>query len=401
MAQGHHAGDDSPKRSPARFRWGLIFIALAAAGLMLWLQKGTGRTAKAAPVQAIPVSTATVRAESVQVSIVALGSAQSWQGVTIRAQVNGKLQKVAVQEGSEVKIGDLIALIDPSPYQALLTQAQGALQRDEAQLAISRIDLKRYSELVEQDSIARAQMDTQQSLVKQLEGTVLIDKGAVEAARVNLAYCRITSPVAGRVGVRLVDAGNLVSTADTGGIVTINQMVPMAVTFSVPEADFQRLSQASNAFSQPLNALAFSQDSGAALGTGVLNVSDNHVDPGSGTVQLKARFANADRQLWPGQFVNVRVALNSIPKALTVPTEAVNRGPSGTFVYIVSSDNKAVVRPVTVGFAQEETSIISSGVVAGETVITDGQISLKPGSAVAVRESASKGGSASLEGPKS
>jgi multidrug efflux system membrane fusion protein len=375
------------RRSP-HFRWGLVVIALIAAGLMLWLQKGGGKTAKVPAPQVVPVSTAVARSDKIRVSVAALGAAQSWQGVTIRAQVNGKLQSVSVQEGSEVKVGDLIAQIDPAPYQALLTQSQGALERDEAQLAIARIDLKRYQDLVEQDSIARSQMDTQGALVKQLEGTVLIDKGSVDAARVNLNYCRITSPVAGRVGVRLVDAGNLVSTTDTGGIVTINQMVPMAVTFAVPEGDFQRLSEASSAFSQPLNAQAFSQDSGAPLGDGILSVTDNHVDPASGTVQLKAKFPNTSRKLWPGQFVNVHVILNSIADAIVVPNTAVNRGPNGTFVYVVGADNKAVVRPITLAFTQDELSVIKSGLAAGETVITDGQISLKPGTSVSVRNGA-------------
>ncbi len=369
-----------------RFRWGLVVVALAAAGLMLWLQKGGGRSARPVAPQVVPVSTARVRGDDVQVKVSALGAAQSWQGVTIRAQVNGKLLKVAVQEGSEVKEGDLIALIDPAPFQAVLTQARGALERDQAQLAIARIDLKRYQDLVAQDSIARSQMDTQDALVKQLQGTVLIDQGAVDSASVNLQYCRITSPVTGRVGVRLVDAGNLVSTTDTGGIVTINQIVPMAVTFSVPEGDFMRLSDASAGFTHSLEVQASSQDTGADLGVGILNISDNHVDPSSGTVQLKARFANVDRKLWPGQFVNVRVALRSLTKAITVPSTAVNRGPDGSFVYVVGIDQKATVRPVTVAFTQDEVSVIGSGLTVGEMVVTDGQISLKPGSLVSVRD---------------
>ena len=373
---------------PRSRHWGLLAVALVAMGLIYWLARGRHTPGSATADPAIAVTTAQARLSDVAIAITELGAAQAWQGVTIRTQVNGRLQRVAVQEGAEVKAGDLIAEIDPAPYKAILTQAQGALERDKAQLDIARIDLDRYTHLVAEDSIAHQQLDNQQALVKQLEGTVMIDQGAVAAAQVNLDYCRISSPVTGRVGVRLVDAGNLVATTDSGGIITINQLVPMAVTFSVPQADFQRLSDVSEGFRHPLAAEAFSQDTAAPLGSGELTVADNHVDPATGTVQMKARFPNPDRKLWPGQFVNVRLTLKVLPGALIIPSGAVNRGPQQTFVYVVGPDHIAQVRPITVTLIQDATAIVGSGLRPGENVVTDGQMSLRPGLSVVVRSSA-------------
>jgi membrane fusion protein, multidrug efflux system len=364
----------------------LLALAVMAGVLLYWL---AGRHSLVTVAEEIPVavSTAHVRVADVSIAITELGAAQAWQSVTIRTQVNGRLRRVVVSEGAEVKAGDLIAEIEPAPYQAVLTQAQGALHRDQAQLEIAHLDLDRYTHLVAEDSIARQQLDTQGALVKALEGTVLIDQGSVAAAQVNLDYCRIRSPVTGRVGVRLVDAGNLVATVDIGGIVTINQLVPMAVTFSVPQADLQRVSDASDEFRRPLATTAFSQDSGEPLGMGEVTIADNHVDPSTGTVQMKARFPNADRKLWPGQFVNVRMRLKTLPQSMTIPSAAVNRGPQETFVYVVGADRIAVTRPVTVTLIQDSQAVIASGLKSGESVVTDGQMSLKSGTRVIVRES--------------
>jgi multidrug efflux system membrane fusion protein len=317
--------------------------------------------------------------------ITALGAAQPWSAVTIHAQVSGKLLSVAFQEGAYVKAGQLLAQIDPAPYKAALLQAQGALRRDQALLENAKIDLARYQKLAAQDSISGQQVDTQAALVKQDEGVVLIDQGAVDTAQINLNYCRITSPTNGRVGVRLVDPGNLVSTSDTTGIVTVNQISPIAVTFTVPEGDFQRLSQASDSFRNPMPTQAFSQESNTLLDSGQLSVADNHVDSTTGSVTLKARFDNATQSLWPGQFVNVRLTLQVLPGAIIIPAAAVNQGPKGAYVYVVGADNKVVLRPVSVVTTQDTTAVIKSGLNAGETVVTDGQMSLKPGAVVATR----------------
>jgi multidrug efflux system membrane fusion protein len=218
----------------------------------------------------------------------------------------------------------------------------------------------------------------------------MVDKGSVAAAQVNVNYTRILSPVTGRVGVRLVDAGNLVSVNDTTGIITINEVTPIAVTFTVPQGDFQRLANLSNGFSKPLATQALSQETGAPLGVGQLNVTDNHVDPSTGTVQMKARFPNADRKLWPGQFVNVRLTVQTLQHAVTVPASAVNQGPNGPFVFVVN-DDRARVQPVKVTTTQDLTAVIQDGIKPGDTVVTDGQLSLRAGSKVRARGEAGGG----------
>jgi len=369
-----------------RLHWGLLAVLAVLIALIYWLAAGRRKEVHEVAAPAVAVAVVRARLADVPIALTELGAAQAWQAVTIRAQVNGRLQRVAVQEGSEVKEGDLIAEIDPAPYKAMLTQAQGALERDKAQLEIARLYEGRYADLMKEDSIAQQQLDNQRALVKQLEGTVLIDQGAVASAQVNLDYCRINSPVTGRVGVRLVDAGNLVSTTDIGGIITINQLAPMAVTFSVPEADFQRLSDASEGFRRPLVTQAFSQDSGVALGSGELTVADNHVDSSTATVEMKARFPNTDRKLWPGQFVNVRLTLNVLPGSLIIPYTAVVHGPDQTFTYVVGSDLKAEVRPIKVTLVQEQNAVIAAGLAPGERVVTDGQMLLRPGSSVVMHD---------------
>jgi multidrug efflux system membrane fusion protein len=227
-------------------------------------------------------------------------------------------------------------------------------------------------------------VDTQAALVDQLEGAVMLDRGAVASAQVNLNYTRIVAPISGRVGVRLVDAGNLVGTGDTAGIVTINQISPIAVTFTLPQGEFQRLSQVSEGFSKPLVTEAYGQESGDLLDTGELVVVDNRVDPATATVQLKARFANAKHHLWPGQLLNVRLTLQTLRDALALPTIAVNQGPKGPFAYVIENDT-AVVRPLVVDLRQDDFTTVKSGVQPGDTVVIEGQGSLRPGAKVSVR----------------
>ncbi len=375
-----------------RFPWGFLIVGAILIALLVWLAIGNKKPAKTNPTPTVAVTTSKAMVKDFPVVVTALGAAQAWQGVTIRAQVNGRLLTVPVQEGSTVKKGQLIAEIDPAPYKAALLQAQGAERRDEAALDQARIDLQRFQTLLTQNSIAKQQVDTQDALVKQLEGTVMLDKGTVAAAQVNVNYTRIVSPVDGRVGVRLVDAGNLVSTQDTGGIITINEVTPIAVTFTVPQGDFQRLAALSGGFSKALATDALSQETGAALGTGELVVADNHVDPSTGTVQMKARFPNSDRKLWPGQFVNVRMTVQTLEHAVTVPATAVNQGPNGPFVFVVNQGT-ASIQPVKVVTTQDFTAVIQDGVKAGDTVVVDGQLSLRPGSKVRARaDGASAGG---------
>jgi multidrug efflux system membrane fusion protein len=364
----------------------LALLAVPLGLLVLWAVLAGRKPEKVVKVPVVPVSVAAVSVRDWPVSLSALGAALPWQGVTIRAQVNGVLKRVAFQEGTFVQKGALLAEIDSAPYRAALMQAKGALQRDAAVLEEARLDLKRYRALAAQDSIAQQQVDAQAALVKQDEGTVRLDQGAVAAAQVNVDFCRITSPVAGRVGVRLVDPGNVVSTTDATGLVIVNQITPIAVTFNVPEGDFQHLVEASDSFTQPLQTRAYSQENGEALGVGVLSIADNHVDQTTGTVQMKARFPNLDRRLWPSQFVNVRLTLKTLPRALLMPSAAVNQGPSGAFAYVVGPGETVSVRPLKVSFVQDGMAVITSGVRPGELVVTDGQMLLKPGARVAIHQ---------------
>jgi len=365
-----------------RFRWGFIALGILLILLILWLVFGHQAPKPKGP-PPVAVTVAKVTVQDVPTSITALGAAQAWQGVLINPQISGRLTYVA-PEGVDVKAGDLLVAIDCGPYQAALTQAVGALKRDQALLAGAQVDLARYKTLVGQNSIARQTYEDQLATVNQDQGTVVADEGSVKAAQVNVNFCRIPSPVAGRVGVRLVDPGNIVTTALTTGIISVNQVEPIAVTFTIDQGDFQRLVQVSHGFTTPLTAEALSQETGADLGSGELLIADNHVDQNTGTVEMKARFANATRQLWPGQFVNVKLTLQVLPNAITVPSIAVNQGPKGAYVYVVGPGRKAIAQPVTVIASEGGNSVIQSGLKAGQLVVTDGQMTLKSGLTVCV-----------------
>lgn len=388
---------------------------------------------KKAPPHAIPVTAVKAAAQDFQLDVTALGAAQAWTSDMVFAQVSGKLVRVDFTEGSEVKAGQVLAEVDPRPYQAALVQAEGTLARDEASLEGARRDLLRYQHLQVEGGVARQQLEDQQATVGADEGTVEIDRGAVAAAKINLEFCRIVSPVTGRTGVRLVDPGNLVSasgsvssvantssatsaapsvssggsgtSSSTGptttsgssggtGIVVVNQIQPIAVTFTVPQGDFQRLMRASDGFRNPLSVQALSQETGAVLDTGELRIADNRVDQSTGTVELKARFANAGPRLWPGQFVNVRLAFQTLPNATVVPLAAVNRGPQGQYVFVVGADHKAVIRAVTLVTTQGQVAVVKSGVRPGEIVVVDGQMVLNNGSLVRVTHMAPVGNGA-------
>ena len=366
-----------------RRSWVLAGVCAAALTLFGWVLFHK-KPSTQAQLPATAIAVAKVQMRDVLISINALGQAQGWQAVTVRPQVSGKLLRVPVREGSEVAEGALVAEIDPAPFRAALMQSQGALARDQAQLKLAKLKLTLYRQLATQDSIASLDVETQAALVSQLDGDVMLDQGALAAAQVNLDYTRILAPVAGRIGVRLVDAGNLVSTTETGGIVTINQISPIAVTFTLPQGEFQRLSQFSNGFEKPLVTQAFSQESGELLDTGELVVIDNRVDPATATVQLKARFANTHRRLWPGQLLNVKLTLQTVHDALVLPSIAVNQGPNGPFAYVVEN-NLAMLRPLEFDVQQDDITVVKSGVKSGDTVVIEGQGSLRPGAKVAVR----------------
>lgn len=389
-------------------RWIFGLLGCVALALIAWVVFHK-KPQKAAPPPPIPVTAVRAAVRDLPITITALGAAQAWTSDTIFAQVSGKLLSVNFAEGSEVHAGQVLAEVDPAPYQAVLDEAEGTLRRDEAILAGARRDLIRYQHLQQMDSIARQTPEDQAATVAQDEGTVQLDKGTVAAARVNLRWCHIVSPVTGRAGVRLVDPGNLVSasgstastpstaaatsatpaTSTTGsGIVVINQIQPIAVTFTVPEGDFQRLGVLSDGFRKPLAVQAYSQEDGTLLGAGQVRIADNKVDPATGTVELKARFVNDTKKLWPGQFVDVKLATQTIANATIVPTAAINRGPKGTFVFVVGPDNKVVMRPIVTDGAEGTLTAVKSGVRPGEAVITDGQMTLKANSSVRIVQTA-------------
>ncbi len=356
-------------------------IAVALIAVFVWWHRGPNTNARApAP---LPVVAAAATTGDIAITYTALGTVTSLASVTVQSQISGYLASVAFQEGQEVKAGDLLAQIDPRPYQAALDQAEGQLARDQAQLDGARVDLKRYAVLMKQDSIARQTYDDQVATVRQLEGTVRLDQGAVDTARVNLAYCRITAPAAGRLGLRQVDPGNYVTPSLANGLVLINQMQPISVLFSLPEDDLLPILKRTHA-GAVLPASAFDRTGLTKLADGNLATVDNTINTTTGTFQLRARFANADELLYPNQFVNVQLTVDVLKDAIVVPSSAIQRGSPGAFVYLVKPDNTVMVQKVVLGPSQGESQAITSGLAVGDLVVTDGADKLKNGAKVSL-----------------
>nr|WP_308217200.1 efflux RND transporter periplasmic adaptor subunit [Variovorax sp. RO1] len=327
------------------------------------------------------VGTAVARQADIPVQLEALGTVTPLANVTVQPQVSGVLTAVLFKEGQMVKKGDVLATIDPQPFENALAQAAGARQRDEAQLAAARVTLQRYQTLLGQDSIARQDVDTQAALVKQLEGTVAIDRANENTAKLNLTWSRITAPVSGRIGLRPVDAGNYISTGSTGGVATITQIAPIDVEFAIPQDRVpevqERLGQGAT-----LATTAFDRTRTRRLAEGSFSTLDNMVDTQTGTVKAKARFTNADGALFPNQFVNLRLLLRTVSSAVVVPVTALRYGPNGDYVYVVTAENTASQRPVTRGESSVEFASITKGLQPGETVVTEGGDRLKDGARV-------------------
>ena len=358
------------------WQWRSAPSPAAAAGAT----KGGARGAPGGPT---PVVAAAATQGDVDVIVNGLGTVTPLRTVTVKTRVDGELVRVLFEEGQLVKQGQLLAEIDPRAFQVQLQQAEGQLARDQALLENARLDLERYQTLFQQDSIAKQQVDTQASLVRQYEGAIRMDVSQVDNARLQLAYARITAPINGRLGLRLVDPGNIVHTGDQSGIVVITQLEPISVLYTVPQdllpAVMKRL-QSGDA----IGVEAWDREQKAKLADGMLASADNQVDPQTGTVKLKARFTNSDRGLFPNQFVNVRMKLDTLHDTVIVPAAAVQRGAQGMFVYVVQPDQTVALRTVKLGPAEGPRQAIAEGLRPGEMVVTDGTDRLRPGSPVEV-----------------
>jgi membrane fusion protein, multidrug efflux system len=330
-------------------------------------------------VPAVRVTTTTVKVQDVPIYRSGVGNVAALASVTVKPRVDGQLERVLFVEGQDVKAGQLLAQIDPRTLEAQLAQAQAQKARDGAQLGNARVDLKRYTGLFAEDAATQQQLDTQTALVAQLEAAVQTDDAQINFAQVQLGFTRIVAPISGRVGARLVDAGNIVHATDPGGLVVINQVDPITVVFTLPEEAFQDINHALHGSATPLQVIASPRDSGEVLGTGKLVLLNNQIDTTTGTVQLKGSFPNPEHTPWPGQYVNVRLVLRHEPHALTVPAAAVQRSQDGTFVWLVNADNTAVSQPVRVGPIQDGLAVIESGLAAGQRVVVDGQYQVRGG----------------------
>jgi membrane fusion protein, multidrug efflux system len=380
-------------RRRGRVRTWLISIAvtaLCAAGIWYWIiqprlqkdQKVVNPRA-AALNQAMPVGVAEVHQGDLQIILRGLGTVNPLATVTVRTQINGRLMEVEFKEGQRVKKGDFLAQIDPRIYQAQLEQAQGQLERDQAQLANAKLDLARYQKLNSQDSVARQTLDTQRATVQQDEGIVQNDQGLVDSAKVNLDYCRIDSPVDGKVGLRQVDPGNYVQPGDTNGIVVITQMQPMSVIFTLPEDDIEAVLKQVHA-GATLSVQAYDRSDSTLIASGTLETVDNQVDTTTGTVKLRAIFPNDDESLFPSQFVNARLLVETLQNATLIPVAAVQQGTPGSYVYVVNPDNTVSVRVVKLGPTDGQSYVVTSGVSVGDKVVVDGVDRLRDGANITI-----------------
>jgi multidrug efflux system membrane fusion protein len=360
------------------WQWRMAPSPTAAAGATKGGAGGPGGAARATPVVA-----AAATQGDIDVMVNGLGTVTPLRTVTVRTRVEGELVRVLFQEGELVKAGQLLAQVDPRPFQVQLQQAQGQLARDRALLENARLDLERYKTLFQQDSIARQQVDTQASLVRQYEAAVAVDMGQIANARLQLDYANINAPIGGRIGLRLVDPGNIVRPGDANGIVVITQLQPVSVLFTVPQdllpAVLKRLHSG-----ESIAVQAWDRDQRAKLADGRLASADNQVDPQTGTVKLRAQFENDDGGLFPNQFVNVRMQLDTLRDAVIVPSAAVQRGAQGMFVYVVRADNTVELRTVRLGPLEAQRQAIAEGLRPGETVVIDGVDRLRPGAPVEV-----------------
>jgi membrane fusion protein, multidrug efflux system len=370
---------------PVRRRtgWPLLGVLLVGAvALAAWDMRGGAAPAAVAPPPKVPVEVANAERRDVPVYLQGIGTVQAFNTVTVHSRVDGELMKVAFTEGQDVKVGDLLAQIDPRPFKAQLEQAEAKKAQDEAQLADAKINLARFATLALKEFATQQSVDTQRAMVAQLTATVQADQAAIDFARTQLQYTTINSPIDGRTGIRQVDQGNIIHATDTTGLVVLTQLKPISMIFSLPEDALPDVSRAMQAGT--VEVIALSRDEKEQLGAGTLALIDNEIDQTTGTMRLKATFPNRDHRLWPGQFVNARLLVTTRRNVVTVPSIAVQRGAQGPFVYVVKRDNTVELRWLTMGEIRDKVAVIERGVADGERVVTVGQYRLQPGTPVAV-----------------
>ncbi len=375
-------------------------VAILVAGILAWRWAGNrpadgppgagpgptqagGRRGGPPGTAVVPVTPGIVAKQDVPIFLDGLGTVQAFNSVTVRARVDGEIKQVAFTEGQDVKAGDLLVLIDPRPYQAQLDQALAKKGQDEALLANAKVTLARNTELMLKNVLDRQTFDTSRYAVDQLGASVQADEAAVQTARIQFDYTRVTAPIEGRVGVRLVDTGNVVRASDQTGVVVINQVHPISVTFTLPAQYLPSIQlQLRQQGAPPMQVLALDRDNRSPLGDGLLAVVDNQIDPSTGTIKLKATFTNDQLSLWPGQFVNTRLLLKTIKEGIVVPASVVQRGPQGPYAYVIKADQTAELRPIKVSQIESGLALIDEGLTPGEKVVVDGQYKLQPGGKV-------------------
>lgn len=412
------ASNGSPSKLRKLRPWLITALLFAAVvGLIMWLHSTSsgaptaqgGRGGRPGPGQmaagqggtAVTVSVAPVTKGDLPVHYHALGTVTAYNTVNVRARVSGQLVKVPFQEGQEVKAGDVLAVIDPRPFQAALDQAQGTLLQNQAQLKNAQIDLARYKGLYAEDSIAKQTLDTQEAQVRQYEGTLKTNQGQVADAKLNLEFTQVRAPISGRVGLRQVDVGNLVTSGDTTPLVVITQVKPISVVFSLPQQQLGTIARELYS-NKPVPVEALDRNQNQILANGVLKTLDNQIDTTTGTVKLKAGFENDDHKLFPNQFVNVRLLAETLPGVLTIPANAVQRGNDGTYVYLVGEESKAKRQLVTLGTSESERVVVTEGLKEGDRVVVEGTDRLRDGTRMNIVASDEKARAAATdEGDKS